>query len=287
VGAGVGVAMSAGTAWSADVGGGSGSVLAGVALSAGFGVGPLTSGLLATFAPRWSVLPFVVTVALSMGAAVVGALLTRQASASVGGDSRTPAPADDGRRALPALLTALPLAIWVFACGTVAMVTMVERMHDRYSGAWLPGVAAAVTLATGVVVQMVARRYAWGARAGAAGPAAAALGFGVVACAGSTPPLALLFVVAVVLGIGYGLCLRQGLLDVETLAPPRLRGALTGVFWSITYLGFGLPLLLVTIEPIAGAAVPMIVLAAVAAAVAAARVVQTRPATPRVPAERP
>lgn len=48
-GVGVAVAMSAGTAWRADLGGGSGSVLAGVSLSAGFGCGPVVSALIAQF----------------------------------------------------------------------------------------------------------------------------------------------------------------------------------------------------------------------------------------------
>jgi hypothetical protein len=282
VGAGVGVAMSAGTAWSADIGGGSGGVSAGVALSAGFGIGPLVSGLLAQFAGQWAALPFVVTVALSFGAALAGVVLTRNPPGTV----PTPAPpptVDSGseRGVLPTLLAALPLAMWVFACGTVAMVTMSERMHYRYDGPWLPGTAAAVTLATGVLIQMVARRLGWGARASAAGPAAAALGFAAVAVAGTTPPLTMLFVVAVVLGAAYGLCLRQGLVDVERLAPQALRGTLTGVFWAVTYLGFGLPVLLVVIEPAVGSVLPMVVLAVLAAAVAVLRVGQTRAAIRR------
>jgi hypothetical protein len=67
------------------------------------------------------------------------------------------------------------------------------------------------------------------------------------------------------------LCLRQGLVDVETLSPPRLRGTLTGIFWAVTYLGFGLPVLLVTIEPVVGITAPMIVLSIVAVAVAVLR----------------
>lgn len=287
VGAGVGVAMSAGTAWCADIGGGSGSVLAGVALSSGFGVGPLITGLLGQFAGQWAALPFVVTVVLSFGAALAGTLLTRDPSASERTPAETPPPDDDEKRSLPALVAALPLAIWVFACGTVAMVTMAEKLHYRYDGPWLPGVAAAVTLASGVIAQMVARHRGWGARASAAGPAAAAVGFAVVAAAGTTPPLGALLLVAVVLGTAYGLCLRQGLIDVETLAPARRRGALTGVFWAVTYLGFGLPVLLVTIEPAVGHIAPMLVLATLAAAVAVLRVVQTRAANRRAPAALP
>jgi Major Facilitator Superfamily len=276
VGAGVGVAMSAGTAWSADIGGGSGSVLAGVSLTAGFGCGPVISALLAQFSGAPIHVPFVVTAVVSLAAVVLGVLLTkaptvnRRTAATEGAESC----ADDGRSAGAALSAALPLAVWVFACATVAMVAMVERMQYRFSGPLLPGVAAAVTLTAGVVVQMAARRWAWGPWAGVAGALAAATGFGLVAAAGATPSLAVFLIVAVVLGLGYGLCLRQGLFDVETLSPPDRRGALTGVFWAVTYLGFGLPVLLVAIGPAVGDTAPMIVLAALAAAVAVLRAVQ-------------
>lgn len=281
VGAGVGVAMSAGTAWSADLGGGSGSVLAGVSLSAGFGCGPVVSALLAQFSGAPVNVPFVVTAALSAVAVAIGVLLARapveEGRASAAQDMS--AAGADGRTVATALSTALPLAMWVFACATVAMVTMVERMHYRYGGPLLPGVAAAVTLTSGVGIQMAARRWSWGPRAGIAGALAVATGFGIVAAAGSTPSLPVFVGVAVILGAAYGLCLRQGLLDVELLSPPRLRGTLTGVFYAVTYLGFGLPVLLVTIGPTVGDTAPMVVLAVIAAAVAVVRIVQTRAST--------
>ncbi len=48
----------------------------------------------------------------------------------------------------------------------------------------------------------------------------------------------------VVLGCAAGLLLREGLIDLEAAAPQRVRGALTGAFYTVAYLGFGLPLLL-------------------------------------------
>ena len=52
----------------------------------------------------------------------------------------------------------------------------------------------------------VARRRGRGPIAGAAGALAAAVGFDTVAAAGAMPPLAVFVVVALVLGIAYGLC---------------------------------------------------------------------------------
>ncbi len=277
VGAGVGVAMSAGTAWSAEIGGGSGSVLAGVSLSAGFGCGPLVSGLLAQFADAAAYVPFIVTIALSTTAVVVGVFLARvpvdEASRyqPIQTDQER---AEHGGNTVAALSSALPMALWVFSCATVTIVTMAERMQYRFSGPWVPGVAAAVTLTAGVAIQMVARRRGWGRSAGVVGAAVAAVGFGAVAAAGDTPSLAVFFLIAVVLGIAYGLCLREGLIDIETMSPPRARGTLTGVFYVVTYLGFGLPVLLVAIKPAVGAVTPMLVLAALAATAATVRAVQ-------------
>jgi hypothetical protein len=285
VGAGVGVAMSAGTAWSADLGGGSGSVLAGVALSAGFGCGPLVSGLLAQFFGSAAYAPFVVTVALSAAAVLVGIVFSdvRTDSERAGPVPAAAGPAADDGDTFAALSSALPMALWVFSCATVAMVTMAERMQARFAGPWIPGVAATVALVAGVTVQMVARRRGWGPPAGVAGAAIAATGFGLVAAAGATPALPVFLLTAAVLGIAYGLCLREGLIDVETLAPPRLRGTLTGVFYSVTYVGFGVPLLLVAIRPAVGITAPVLVLTALAAAAAVLRAIQIR-ARPRMPA---
>jgi hypothetical protein len=265
--------MSAGTAWSADIGGGSGSVLAGVALSAGFGCGPVISALLAEFTAAPVYAPFAVSVGLSAAAVLAGIVLAHAPgdSGRAVPEQNVPADGGSGQGVAAALGAALPLAVWVFASATVAMVAMVERMHYRFNGPLLPGIAAALTLTSGVLIQMVARRRGWGPRAGAAGALAAAIGFGTVAVAGATPPLAVFVAVALVLGIAYGLCLRQGLVDVETLSPPRLRGTLTGIFWAVTYLGFGLPVLLATIEPTVGLTAPMIVLSVVAVAVSALR----------------
>ena len=47
-----------------------------------------------------------------------------------------------------------------------------------------------------------------------------------------------------VLGCASGLSLREGLIDLEAAAPQHVRGTLTGVFYAVTYIGFGLPLLL-------------------------------------------
>ncbi|OXM23936.1 MFS transporter [Rhodococcus erythropolis] len=273
VGIGAGLAIGAGTAWAADLRGKSGTVMAGVVLTSGFALGPLFSGLLAQFAAFPLATPFVVSAVLSVGSVAAAAVW-----------SRTPAPTKaamftqipdraerSGTGVKVALLWALPLAPWVFASATVSFVTMTARLGDRYSGPLLPGFAAALTLGAGILVQTAARHRNWGPQAGTVGAALAALGYCLVAVGGAHPALGLFIVCALVLGTAYGLCLREGLLDLESLAPPASRGALTGIFYVDTYLGFGLPVLLVVIEPTMGPSLPLVILAAVAAVVAVVR----------------
>ncbi|MET8316388.1 MFS transporter [Rhodococcus erythropolis] len=273
VGIGAGLAIGAGTAWAADLRGKSGTVMAGVVLTSGFALGPLFSGLLAQFAAFPLATPFVVSAVLSVGSVAAAAVW-----------SRTPAPTKaamftqipdraerSGTGVKVALLWALPLAPWVFASATVSFVTMTARLGDRCSGPLLPGFAAALTLGAGILVQTAARHRNWGPQAGTVGAALAALGYCLVAVGGAHPALGLFIVCALVLGTAYGLCLREGLLDLESLAPPASRGALTGIFYVGTYLGFGLPVLLVVIEPTMGPSLPLVILAAVAAVVAVVR----------------
>ncbi|MCT6734890.1 MULTISPECIES: MFS transporter [Rhodococcus] len=281
VGIGAGLAIGAGTAWAADLRGKSGTVMAGVVLTSGFALGPLFTGLLAQFAAFPLATPFVVSAVLSVGSVAAAAAWSRT-PAPVEAATITPVPdgaersvasAPDGaeRSVAFALLWALPLAPWVFASATVSFVTMTARLGDRYSGPLLPGFAAALTLGAGILVQTAARHRNWGPQAGTVGAALAALGYLLVAVGGARPALGLFIGCALVLGTAYGLCLREGLLDLESLAPPASRGALTGIFYVGTYLGFGLPVLLVVIEPTMGPSLPLVILAAVAAVVAVLR----------------
>lgn len=274
VGVGVGLAMSAGTAWAADLGGKRGTTLAGTILTAGFAVGPLVTGLLATFSPGTaSWLPFVVTAAFSVVAFGLG---LRGRGSPAAAASTTPA-RDGGPRGLSiALAASIPMALWVFASVTVSIVTLAARMQARFHGPWVPGMAAAVTLGTGVLVQMLARRAAWGPYAGVAGAAFAAAGYLLTAFAGHAPTLPWFLFCSVVLGTAYGLCLREGLTDVESLAPVATRGIAIGVFYVCTYVGFALPVVLEVIEPTVGIVAPFLVLAGLAALAAVVRAVHIR-----------
>lgn len=273
LGVGVGLTVSAGTVWTAEVHGEGGAIAAGVALTAGFALGPLFSGLTSQAMSEEVVVPFVVTVVLSTATALAAARLRIAPHDPAVGVSIRSYDDVDGRGTSLALKAALPMAVWVFSSASVAMVTMAARIGERCSGPWVPGIAAAVTLGSGAVVQLIARRMKAGPQAGVVGATVAAIGFLLAAAGGPAPSLPLFLLTAVLLGCGYGLCLRDGLNDVETKAPANVRGIVTGLFYIGAYLGFALPVLLVVIRPFAGVTAPLLALAGLAAASAVFRVV--------------
>ncbi len=81
-----------------------------------------------------------------------------------------------------------------------------------------------VALGSGVIIQLVARRSGWAPRAGGIGALLAAVGFGLAVAADANHSLVAFVATAIVLGTAYGLCLRNGLVDVETMAPARPGG---------------------------------------------------------------
>jgi hypothetical protein len=66
------------------------------------------------------------------------------------------------------------------------------------------------------------------------------------------------------------------LIDLETSAPQHTRGALTGVFYAVTYVGFGLPLLLTMVGSAKLSATVLAVMASLASAAAISRAARLR-----------
>lgn len=286
VGVGVGLAISAGTAWATDLAGRRGTTLAGTTLTAGFACGPLASGLVAQFVAGAAVVaaPFLLTIALSVVATAVAARLTRPvASVPAASEPAAVVPVGPERSVGAALARSVPMALWVFSTVTVAIVVLAGRLGGGLGGPWLPGVASALALGTGVGVQVLARRGSWGPGSGAVGAVLAAAGFALAAVVDAAPGPVLFVVASTVLGAAYGLCLRAGLVDVERFTPPAHRGATLGVYYVCTYLGFGLPVLLELLRPLTGTALPFTALALLALGAAVLRGRQVRHALSRRP----
>ncbi|GFK20489.1 hypothetical protein KbCgl_30610 [Corynebacterium glutamicum] len=120
------------------------------------------------------------------------------------------------------------------------------------------------------------RKFTWGRASGAVGALCALAGFALAAFGGDSIPVWLFVIASILLGTAYGLCLREGLLGIETYTPLNRRGTGIGIYYVFTYLGFGLPVLLDALLPHAGASIPLYALAALALGSAIIRGVQIK-----------
>ncbi len=173
---------------------------------------------------------------------------------------------------------AIPLAPWVFASATLGFITIPTRLHTGLAAPLAAGTAALIVNGSSGLIQLVARARHWGPQAGTVAGLLAALGYAVTAVTPPSMTLAVGLPLLPVLGCASGLSLRAGLIDLETSAPQHLRGALTGVFYAVTYIGFGLPLLLTALGSVKQSAMILAVMAVLAVAAAISRAVRQRQA---------
>jgi Major Facilitator Superfamily len=257
VGLGAGATFSAGTAWVQDLAAGevpgTGARRAAVALSSGFGTGPLVTGLLAQWLPLPMRLPYLV-----QGAVLVPSLLAvglmahpppagpRDALSGPRDDTRA---AGTPRRLLPPGFGAIAIvAPWVFGFAAVsfAVLPAIVRAQLGPFAVVFAGVVTATTLLAGVLVQPMLRKWP-PLRAATFGLAIGAAGLlGATVAATSLSPAGVLGSAAL-LGSGYGGCLIAGLRFIETNTTPATRGRVTGIYYVLTYLGFAAPLALAAI----------------------------------------
>jgi hypothetical protein len=175
-----------------------------------------------------------------------------------------------------ALSWALPLAPWVFASATLGFVTIPRHVHVGFAAPLAAGTAALLVNGTSGLIQTFARSRNWGPQTGTVGAVLAAAGYAATAVAPATIPLALALLLLVMLGCASGLCLREGLIDLEAAAPQRVRGTLTGVFYTTTYIGFGLPLLLTEVGSTSASATILTAMTVLALTTAVSRAIRLR-----------
>jgi hypothetical protein len=245
-------AFAAGSLWirqvSHQAGAGSGARRATVALSVGFGAGPLFAGAVAQWLPAPALLPYLLHAVLMLG---VTGLMWRvsaptPAAAAAARKTRELIPAAARNRRF--LLGVVPWAPWVFGAPSIGFTILPAVVADHVSGiaaAFAGGVAGLVLMA-GIAVQPLARRLgATGAlRIRLVGLLAAAAGLAGCALTAATGEVALVPAVAIVLGSGYGLLFVLGLLEVERLAEAHEASSLMACFYALTYLGIAIPFLL-------------------------------------------
>jgi hypothetical protein len=282
-----GVVFGSATAWVQELSRGAGQSArrAALALTAGFGLGPVIAAVLAQWAPGPLLVPYVPHLVIGTAAAVMlwrapeGAPEGAPEDAPEGAPEGAPAaraaarPAPEPARWPPSAvrtwrfwLAVAPASPMVFGSVALAIVVLPEDVTSaRTLSAGFAGLMTALAFSAGVGVQPLARRFANPLSGIVAGLccAVAGAGVGVAAVAGADRFLA--GVAAVLLGLAYGLCLVSGLRQAEQMAEPTQRGAAVACYYALAYLGFAAPYLAAGLGALSGQAGAFAVLAAIAA----------------------
>jgi predicted MFS family arabinose efflux permease len=258
-----GVVFSVGSAWIGELslasGEGAGGRRAAFAMTAGFSLGPLTSGLLGEFGPAPTVLPYLIHTALvAVGLTLALRLPETVDHHAVRHAGEAGAPAVPLIRAGDGLLVATvlaPVAVCVYAFPS-SVISAVPLLVDLpYGGVAVTGLLAGVTLGAGTLVAGLQRRL--GRWTAVVGTALGAAGFATAAAFATTGSVAWLVATAPLLGSGGGLCLAAGLTLTARLAAPTRRGALTALFLAIAYVGFAVPFVMAVVSRATSSTVPL------------------------------
>lgn len=256
IGVSVGMGMSSGAAWIKQLSTdqpSSGPRRATVAVSAGFGLGPLVSGVIAEFLPAPELLPYAIHAIFTACGIMWLRAVPETQFASPGQKRRPLVP--------PVVFTASYLlaiaawAPWTFGAPTTGFVTTPSQVGIEVPlPTLIQGLLAFFTMFSSLFIQpVVARLLAGGPRwlaLAALGLSTAAAGLGVSITAALTESVWLMLLAAPVLGIAYGIFMVAGLAETERFAKPYELGSLIGIFYSLTYLGFFVPFIISLIVPV-------------------------------------
>jgi len=255
--------FSVGSAWVGELslssGEGAGGRRAAFAMTAGFSLGPLTSGLLGEFAPAPTVLPYLVHAVL-VGVGLVLALglpetvdLRARARARAGGDPAVPLIRPGDGWLVASVLAPVAVCVYAFPSSIINAVPLLVDLP--YGGVAVTGVLAGVTLGAGTLVAGLQRRL--GRWTAVVATVLGTAGYAAAAAFASTGWAPWLVVAAPLLGSGGGLCLAAGLTLTARLAAPSRRGALTALFLAIAYIGFAVPFVMAVVARATSATVPL------------------------------
>ena len=273
-----GVVFGAATAWVQEVSLDEGLSVrrSALALTAGFGLGPVVAAVLAQWAGDPLVVPYLPHLVIGTAAAVLLAwtpsgvapraptpVRSRLSPATV---RRWPPAAVRTRRFWLAVAPGSPL---VFGSVALAIVVLPEEVTSaRTLSAGFAGLMTALSFAAGVAVQPFARRLRDMLAGTVAGLACAAAGAAVGIAGVAAADRVLAGVAAVLLGLAFGLCLVSGLRQAEHMAGPDERGAVIACYYALAYLGFAVPYLAAGLGALAGKTGAFVALTALIAALA-------------------
>lgn len=249
----VGIAMAVGSAWIIelskppfeDASPGAGARRASICLSVGLALGPLFAGLLAALAPLPLVLTYLLHVALclpALWAVQRHSVETRHDAAQEPIVHALKVPAAGHRRFVRVVL---PMAPWIFGSAGIAYAIVPALVVDKL-GSWALLYTAGLTVLTllcGVLVQPIARRLDDRSSARAVVVSMVLMAAGVFSAVATalTRSVVMAVLVAMLLGCAYGIAIVSGLLEIQRMADPDELAGISGVYYSLAYVGFLLP----------------------------------------------
>lgn len=246
----IGFVMASGAAWLKELSGDAalGAKRATVATSTGFGIGPLVGGAVAQWSPAPDLSPLLIHfIAVVLVIPIVWNIpekrtISHTANLGVNGFKIA--------LSHPHFLRAVAAwAPWVFGCATTSFAvlpTLVEIDHPIV----FTGAIAALTMLSGAAIQPYVPRFRH--HPATVGLTLAAFGMAIGIIISITHTLWLVIIGALVLGSSYGVMMVSGLREVQQIASPNDLGALTGVYYSLTYVGFFVPFAISFIAPVVG-----------------------------------
>lgn len=285
----LGLAMAVGSSWIKELSGApfdakatplAGARRGSVSLTVGFALGAAVAAGLAQWGPAATATPYIVNIALCVLCGLWQ--LPSPETAGPGHGHAVPTglldaltvPAAGERRFL---LVVVPMAAWIFGTNAVAYAILPNLLMGKVEGAPIgfSGLMTLVALGCGFVTQQFAGRVQkeGSSRGLVVAMAVAAVGMGLAALTAVTTSVAMGLVAAAVLGVSYGFLILGGLREVQAIARPEDLAGLTGVFYSIGYLGFFIPMALSMLSAwipypvllVSGLGVALIALAIIAA----------------------
>lgn len=273
-----GVVFSVASAWLSELTGMDPAAgrRAAVAMTAGFSLGPLTSGVYAQYGPAPTTVPYLLHLALVLAGLLAARRLPETVAAVAGGSTavvRGPLVEPADRRVLLTVLA--PMAVCVYAFPSVVIAAVPLLVRTSAPPVLLTGVLAGLTLGAGALAAPLQRRV--GPWSGVVGVLSGSTGFlfATLGAGSGSPPL-LLLLAALLLGSGGGLALAAGLGLTARLARPSRRGALSAFYYASAYLGFSVPFLTAVTAEATRVQVPLAALSVITLALALRLTVATR-----------
>jgi len=250
LGAASGIALVVGSAWMQEIDRSDPlwtARLLGIVIYGGFGAGPLVGGVLGQWGPGRLVTPYLVHLALVVGALVVIRLVPETVVSSPGRRVRPNLGIPPLSRSMFWRVVA-PTALGVFGLPSLTFGLFPVLLR--------PAMASVAVLVTGIVFVIamgsIVPAQAWVGRVGPYRAAPLGLVLGTVGCglgllAFATDAWPILFPASIIMGTASGLSMTAGLRFVDQITSADSRGALIGAFYAAAYAGMTMPVIVSTI----------------------------------------